>query len=324
MKDAQALRRAVRAADARLVEAHPWLGRDDLVAAALFVGALAGSALVAAGFLLGVVPAWVAVLLLMLAGSVVHELEHDLIHELYLSRWQTPMLAVIWLYKANLDPWTRMHMHRWHHVASGQAEDIEERLIGLGLPWGPLRLLITCLPAASIVMHPSLKRAVQARRAIGAREPDPRAYRIPLPFILGNVVLFLSPVVVVVALALGAAWAWPMFVLWVLPNLLRHACIVTMSSNSHYVDIDRGEVLEQNQVLDHWLFWPLQVFCWNFGATHVLHHLLVKQPFWRRTLVFPEVKPALVEAGIPVNDLGTFGRANRRTVPPLEARVPER
>ena len=39
--------------------------------------------------------------------------------------------------------------------------------------------------------------------------------------------------------------------------------------------------------------------------------MLVGQPFWRRTLVWPRVRPVLRAQGIRFNDLGTFGRANR-------------
>jgi hypothetical protein len=109
----------------------------------------------------------------------------------------------------------------------------------------------------------------------------------------------------------GAGWAAPLLVLWVLPNTLRHAAIVTMSSSSHYTDIERGQLVQQNQILDHPVLWLLQLFCWNFGATHVLHHFVVQQPFWRRTLVFGTVRATLVEHGVRANDLGSFGRANR-------------
>ena len=61
------------------------------------------------------------------------------------------------------------------------------------------------------------------------------------------------------------------------------------------------------------IFWPLQVFCWNFGATHVLHHFLVRQTFWRRTLIFKDVRQELIDNGVHCNDFGTFVRANRRS-----------
>jgi len=308
------IRAAIRAADQALVAEHPWTGRDDAVALGAFALAVLASCGIGVAWWLGALPTALAVVGMMLTVSVLHELEHDLLHDLYLRNpvARALVLGVIWLFKGNLDPWTRGPMHRWHHVASGQIDDIEERLIGLGLPWGPQRLLLTFLTPASLLRHPALKRAVRARVAAGLRSPDVRAYRIPPGFILANAVLFLAPLAAFVGVAMGQAWAWPLFVLWALPNLLRHAAIVTMSSNSHYVGIDRGDVVTQNQILDHWMFWPLQVFCWNFGATHVLHHFVVRQPFWRRTLVFGRVRQVLVDNGVRANDLGTFGRANHR------------
>ena len=128
--------------------------------------------------------------------------------------------------------------------------------------------------------------------------------------------LALLPFIAIGGLIAGATWAWPLLVLWVLPNTLRHATIVIMSSNSHYTATERGPLIEQNQILDHPMFWPLQVLCWNFGATHVVHHFLVRQPFWRRTLIFSGVRQILVDNGIPANDLGAFGRANERAGAP--------
>jgi hypothetical protein len=33
-----------------------------------------------------------------------------------------------------------------------------------------------------------------------------------------------------------------------------------------------SDVFYQNQILDSPLCWPFQLFCFNFGATHILHH----------------------------------------------------
>jgi fatty acid desaturase len=307
------VRAAIREADARMVEQHPWLGRDDAVAMGFFTTAVLGTGLIAAAWILGSIPTWLAICGIALTVSILHEMEHDLIHDLYLGHpvLRAGVLGTIWLAKSSLDPWTRGHMHRWHHIVSGQEEDIEERLIGLGMPWGPLRALITLFQPISIVLRPRLGRAVRARVAEGGRRPDPRAHSAPMALVLGNAVLFLFPPVALVAWILGAAWAGPALVLWVLPNTLRHTSIVFLSSNSHYVGIQRGDVVQQNQVLDHPLFWPLQFFCWNFGATHVLHHFWVRQPFWRRTLVFREVRPVLLENGVRANDFGSFVRANQ-------------
>ena len=305
---------ALREVDARLVASHPWLGRDDLVAAGLFVAATGLIAACVVGWTAGVLATPWTILGIMLATSVLHEMEHDLIHDLYLAHpvVRVPVLTTIWFVKASIDPWTRGRWHRWHHKVSGQEEDIEERLIGLGLPWGPFRVLITCYPPASIVLKPGLTRAVLRRVAEGAKNPQllgPKRW-LALHGVTG--LLSVLPLVAIYGLVVGAAWAWPLLVLWVLPNTIRHGAIAFMSSNSHYTHIQRGVVVQQNQILDHPVFWPLQVLCWNFGATHVVHHFFVRQPFWRRTLIFGEIRQLLVDHGVPANDLQTFRRANRR------------
>lgn len=303
----------LRAADAGLVARHPWLGRDDAVATALWLAALGLWAGAAGLWAAGWIPGVVAVLLIAFALSTLHELEHDLIHALYLPRAGARglVLFTIWLAKASLDPWSRGRLHRWHHAVSGQAEDIEERLIGLGLPWGLRRVLVCLLPAASVALVPGIRRDVRARRRAGGATPDLHAPGWFVAVKLVNAAFTLLPFVALGGWVAGAAWAVPLLVGWVLPNTLRHLAIVSMSSSSHYTGISRGVLVEQNQVLDHPIFLPLQLFCWNFGATHVVHHFLVKQPFWRRTLVMPAVLPVLLAHGVRRNDLGTFRRANR-------------
>ena len=309
------IRKAIRLADEQLTERHPWLGRDNAVAFGLFAGAVLAIGLIAVAWFQGVLPTVLAVLGIALAISVLHELEHDLIHDLYLPQpvLRFGVLVTIWWAKASLDPWSRGRLHLWHHVVSGQEEDLEERLIGMGMPWGLRRALITLLPAAGIVVLPGLLRALRARRKEGRRIPNLRGPGWHVDLV--NAVLILLPFVGVGGLIAGQAWAWPLLVLWVLPNLVRHAAIVFMSANSHYVGIRRGMVMEQNQILDHPVFWPLQFLCWNFGATHVVHHFFVQQPFWRRTLVFGDVRPVMVDNGVPANEFGSFLRANQRPQP---------
>jgi hypothetical protein len=70
---------------------------------------------------------------------------------------------------------------------------------------------------------------------------------------------------------------WPVVrdlnVLLTLPNTVRQACLMLMSNTSHYYgDIPPNDVFYQNQIVDHPIVWPFQLFCFNFGATHILHH----------------------------------------------------
>jgi hypothetical protein len=307
------VRNAIRAADESLVERHPWLGRDDWVAMGFFLLSLVLIAGCAISWLQGDISALLAICGIALAISILHEMEHDIIHDLYLPQpvVRFGVLLTIWVSKASLDPWTRGRLHLWHHAVSGQEEDLEERLIGLGLPWGLKRLLITLCPPASIWLYPGIRSKLRARASYTRRQHlkgPPWWWRVHVL----NGILMCTPFLALGGLVAGASWAVPMLVLWVLPNVLRHATIVTMSTNSHYVDIQRGVLVEQNQVLDHPIFWPFQIFCWNFGATHVVHHFYIGQSFWRRTLVFGEVRQVLVDNGVRANDFGSFARANAR------------
>ncbi len=311
-----AIIRSIRDAETDLRTRHRWLAHawQDHLGLAVYGGAWLGIAMVAVGWGTGLLPGWLTVPLVALGLSLLHELEHDLIHDLYFNdrpRVQDALFAGIWLAKMSLNPWSRRRLHRYHHRVSGQPEDIEERLIGLGLPWGPARLTLSLLPAGSLVVVPAITRDVRAAVRAGAPRPDleyARGFGI-LRAIDG--IFLLLPFVVLPLALLGRPWAVALAVLWVLPNTLRHLSIVVVSSNSHYTDIPRGSLHAQNQVLDHWLLWPLQLFCFNFGATHILHHYVVKQPFYLRQMVAPVVRPVLLRTGVKCNDLGTFGRANR-------------
>lgn len=305
---------AIRDAEQAVRAAHPWLARQDLIAALVFAGSLLWIGAAGAGWLTGALPWWAATPLIALGLSLLHELEHDLIHDLYFRdrpRVQDAMFAVIFLAKMSLDPWSRRRIHLRHHRLSGQETDIEERLIGLGLPLGPRRLLLTLIPAFSALVVPDIVRAMrqQRRAARSGRAPLPWWRHAAAALGLGFAVL---PLVVFPAALLGAPWAIPLLVLYVGPNTIRHACIAFVSSSSHYYgDIPDSAVYYQNQILDHWLLWPLQAFCFNFGATHVLHHYVVRQPFYLRQWVAPRVRSVLLDAGVRRNDLGTFRRANR-------------
>src|SRR3546814_11953927 len=68
---------------------------------------------------------------------------------------------------------------------------------------------------------------------------------------------------------------------WLAPNVLRVFCLHFVSSNMHYYgDVESGNIVQQCQVLNPWWLWPAQLFCFNFGATHAIHHFVVSQPFY--------------------------------------------
>ena len=163
----RAINRLIQGEERLLREAHPWLRHQDALALGVWLGSFVAMGLVAAGFLSGALPWWAAIPLMTLPLSLLHELEHDLIHDLYFSGRkgvQDALFLGIFLSKATMDPWLRRVIHLRHHKVSGQPGDIEERLIGLGLPYGPKRLLLTLIPAFSALVLRDLLGDLKAER----------------------------------------------------------------------------------------------------------------------------------------------------------------
>jgi fatty acid desaturase len=90
---------------------------------------------------------WVMVFWIAFWTSILHELEHDLIHGLYFkkNKWiHNFMLFFVWFFRPlTLNPWIRRYWHNYHHQHSGKVIDIEERGVTNGEKWSLIRLLIT-------------------------------------------------------------------------------------------------------------------------------------------------------------------------------------
>ena len=99
-------------------------------------------------------------------------------------------------------------------------------------------------------------------------------------------------------------------VAWVVPNYLRQAALQIVSANVHYYE-DVQSVHQETQMLRPIYLLPLQLFCFNFGATHCFHHFVVEQPFYVRQMIASSVRPYLRRCGVRENDTRTFARANR-------------
>src|ERR1700761_5109475 len=90
-------------------------------------------------------------------------------------------------------------------------------------------------------------------------------------------------------------------VVYLLPNVIRQASINIVSSSMHYFGDVEG-IVDQTQVLNHWYFWPLQLFCANFGSTHGIHHFVISQPFYLRQMVAGLAHQAMRKYGVRFND----------------------
>jgi hypothetical protein len=100
-------------------------------------------------------------------------------------------------------------------------------------------------------------------------------------------------------------WLW----LQLLRDLQGQTSIAELQDLFPFGDVER--IIDQTQVLNGWYFWPLQLFCANFGGTHGVHHFVVGLPFYLRPVVSGLAHKAMRKYGVRFNDLGTFRRLNR-------------
>src|SRR5881392_233158 len=83
MERARCIRSVIHAEEQRLRASHPCLVHQDFLGMTCFLGSLAAMGGVVALYLNGALVWWFAVPLMALPISILHELEHDLIHDLY-------------------------------------------------------------------------------------------------------------------------------------------------------------------------------------------------------------------------------------------------
>ncbi|ANF81813.1 fatty acid desaturase [Acinetobacter sp. NCu2D-2] len=331
------VRKVVIQAGEELRERYPILKHQNFIGASILIFAWAGMIASAMAYVYGHINAWVTVPLIAMFASLTHELEHDLIHYMYFKKmpWAHHlMLALVWLARPNtISPWARRRMHLHHHKYSGTESDLEERGISNGMPWGIRRILVMSDQLMSVYLRP-----IQMFKMIEAFvEKQPEKERI-LTRVM-NILGFLPLSIVyyglcylfavyhganLIASVFGYEMLWSetviemmpwvnlLAVIWVLPNYLRSFSLQFVSSNMHYYgDIDPRDVIKQTQVLNPWWLAPFQLFCFNFGATHAIHHFVVKEPFYIRQMTAKTAHKVMKEVGVRFNDIGTFKRMNR-------------
>lgn len=317
---------------------HPWLQHQSAIGALLMTVSLLTMLATTWAYATGNLALGWTVLFNALATSVIHELEHDTIHLMYFRthRWARDlMLGLGWLARpTTANPWLRRAMHLHHHKASGTASDVEERGLTNGEPWGLKRLVMLFDGLLAVVLRPH--GMTQAISLYHKANPKLKANLLLFAYLpLGHIAFGTWYLFLYETLASQAAGVLPstlpaiagvlgvdaaavqaglsvVALAWLLPNILRSACLYFVSSNMHYYgDIDPRNVHQQTQVMDSWWLAPFNFFCCNFGATHTLHHYQVGQPFYVRAMSAKEGNKVLARAGVRFNDWGTFGRANR-------------
>ena len=321
------IREVVLAKGVELRQRYPILQHQDALGAGILAFALAGMIGSAALYINGHMAWWVCLLLNAFFASLTHELEHDLIHSMYLRKKRVPhnlMMALVWLARpSTINPWIRRHLHLNHHKVSGTETDMEERAITNGEPWGFARLLMI----GDNIMSAFI-RMLRAKTWAHKFSIIKRTLKVYAPLALvhwGAWYVFLGfHAANGVAHLMGAPIEWSATTLSVMqvidiavvviigPNVLRTFCLHFVSSNMHYYgDVDPGNVMQQTQVLNPWWMWPMQAFCFNFGSSHGVHHFVVKEPFYIRQMTVPVAHKVMREMGVRFNDFGTFKRANR-------------
>lgn len=336
----QTIRSGILTAGDQLRARHPWLvANQDRIGMGIFLASGAAILVNSWAFATGHLSVWLAIPLAAFFMSLLHELEHDLIHSLYFRknpRLQNLMMAGVWLFRpSTISPWVRRRLHIHHHKRSGTESDIEERGITNGERWGLRRLLMTGDNMLAIYLRPittyqmmraflraeakSAEEARQIRRenVLGYFPLGVINYAFWHGFIVFHGVSLLAGLlghpVTLTGSALVVERVVDVFVVCIsAPNALRTFCLHFVSSNMHYYgDVEAGNIVQQCQVwTSPWVI-PLHLFCFNFAGTHAIHHFVVRDPFYIRQAIAPSLYPLLRANGVRFNDFGTFRRANR-------------
>ena len=310
---------------------HPLLARNqNAIGLAFFVISILGVLADGALYITGVMPWWLCIPMSAFWLSILHELEHDLIHFMYFrtnKQVHNLMMFGVWFFRpSTINPWLRRRLHLHHHQVSGTESDLEERSLTNGERWGGHRLIGLADQMLGIYLRPwRIKALGEAFVAEVARTPEEakklgtelRTSYFPLGTI--HYALWHLFIGLHVAQLLGVhigGGAYDLLnvtaVVLLAPNTLRTFCLYFVTSNLHYYgDVEAHNVLQQTQVWTSKWLWPVHAFCFNFGGTHAIHHFLVRDPFYLREATAHEAQQVLRKAGVRFDDYGTFKRANR-------------
>ncbi|MCC5815698.1 MAG: fatty acid desaturase [Leptospira sp.] len=329
--------KSIRREDRELRKKYIFLKHQNAIGLSITLLSAGGMIGITIGYLMGYVPAWLAILTNGILASFLHEIEHDTIHNLYFRDskiMQNFIFWIVWLFRGNtVSPWVRRGLHLNHHKVSGNPDDVEERMIGNGMPMGWKRILTMIdQPMSFLINTKTMQR--DAKKIYNPKEMVRGSF--PVQFIFQTlwynfIGLSLLLLISKISLSIGSleilsstwnlgftlpewmlivhGYLMPIAVVWLIPNFIRQASLQFISSSMHYYGNVRT-VNEQTQVLHPWYLIPFQLFCFNFGSTHGIHHFVVNQPFYLRQMVAPKVHPVMKKYGIPFNDVGSNLRAN--------------
>lgn len=341
-KDEQAtkiIRKEVQLASKEIRNKYAILKHQNAIGFFIFSFSICMILLSAILYLQGKISTIVVVLSVAFWTSFLHELEHDLIHFMYFKKNKfihNLMLFGVWIFRPmTINPWFRRDLHFHHHRVSGTKTDVEERGLTNGEKWNLKRLLTI----ADILLGGVLRANVMRKDIIDAVKEGEiskdqalvfkkiKMYgMLPFTLLLYFIWYFF---LIHYAIHFGAQlfninyqspafieaqfkWINPLVAILIFPNLFRMYCLHFITSNMHYYgDVESGNVMQQTQVLNKWYFLPMQLFCFNFGSTHAIHHFVVNETFYIRQFTAKKAHQVMQLQGVRFNDLGTFTRANR-------------
>ncbi len=320
----QAILHAIRNEEASLLKKHPFLSYQNTLGFVILLLSLGGLIGLGVLYYLAIIPAWLCIVLAAVVTSISHELEHDLIHKQYFRKQpliHNFMMLTVWLMRPNtINPWYRRKIHLHHHKVSGTEQDLEERLVGNGIKNPLLRFLVIVDGLLGLIIFSKrYKKEINGfsfARVFNAGFPVTTAYFIVL---YGSIAFYVVSLVFPVAqhlptwlLSIMAVFDFLMVVL-ILPNIIRSSSLNFVTSSMHYYG-GVNNVLEQTHVLTSRWFMPFQVFCFNFGKTHTIHHLMPNQPFYLRQMISKNILNIMRRHGVRFNDFSSIKNANMYNV----------
>lgn len=298
---------------------YPILNNADAICMFFLITTLSIMGTMSYLYLEGTIPWYVASLVIGMCIGVHHEIEHDIIHNLYFKNKaliQDLLFSILFFTKFHVSPWQRRIYHWKHHRVSGQLNDVEERLVGMGVPLSAKRMYLAAHPSALYCQYGDVfADAPSFDFKSGTR--DNTITTIGWQLVTKLYLLYVLQAYFNPADPYGKLpeFLWPivknLLVLLIIPATIRSTSLIVLTTNSHfYADIPKNSIFYQCQILQHWIFFPFTLFTCNFGATHIIHHYNALQPFYIRTLVTNATLDEMKRQGVRVNDWGVLLRAN--------------
>ncbi|MCB9034159.1 MAG: fatty acid desaturase [Chitinophagales bacterium] len=318
---------------------YPILKNQNAIGFAIFSLSVVMIVIASYWYIKGNLSIWILVPFNAFWMSILHELEHDLIHWMYFRKNKLVhnfMLFTVWILRPlTINPWLRRDLHFHHHKYSGTLHDVEERGVTNGEKWNFLRLIkLPDLIFGGLLRSTTIKKDIinevkagHITKAQALRFKYISTYAMLPVGIIAHLIWYIFLIHLIVQFANNhfnlnyhspaflhqqLIWIQPFVAILVLPNLLRQLCLHFITSNMHYFgDVEPQNILQQTQVLNHPIFLPLQFFCFFFGHTHAIHHFVVNETFYIRHITRKRAHESMKKNGVRFNDLGTFKRANR-------------